>query len=290
MTAQRTRWQARLERERPGYLAAVLDEIRRRGPLAAADLTDGGSASGPWWGWAHGKEAIEFLFMTGEVTTAGRRGGFERVYDLTERVIPADVLAVPTPSIEDAHRALVLVAGRALGVATRRDLATYFYLAADRTARAIAELVEAGELEPVTVEGWKEAAFLAAGARRPRRVDGRALLAPFDPLVFDRARVERLFGMRYRIELYVPPPKRVYGYYVMPFLLGNTLVGRVDLKADRARSTLLVQAAHAEPGIDAATVAGPLVEELRLMADWLELERVAVRREGGLAPAVARAL
>ncbi len=277
----------RIERERPGYIAAVLAEVHDRGPIAASELTDGGTTTGPWWGWAEGKSVLEWLFWAGELSVAGRRNGFERVYDLTERVVPAEVLAAPTPSIEDAHRELVRIASRALGVATRTDILTYFYLRADRTAASIAELVETGDLSAVAVDGWSDPAYLAAEARRPRRVDARALLAPFDSLVFDRARVERLFGMRYRIEIYTPPPKRVYGYYVLPFLLGDTLVGRIDLKADRARATLLVQAAHGEPGVDRPAVAAALAEELRVMAGWLELDRIDVRPQGDLAPSLA---
>jgi hypothetical protein len=289
----RDRWQGsvdRIERERPGYAAAVLAEVRDRGPIAAGDLTDGGTATGSWWGWAHGKSVIESLFWAGDLSVAGRRNGFERLYDLTERVVPADILAAPTPSIEDAHRELVRIASRALGVATRRDIFNYFYLRADRTAASIRELVEEGALAPVTVEGWSEPGYLATTVRRPRRVDARALLAPFDPLVFDRDRVERLFGMRYRIEIYTPAPKRVYGYYVLPFLLGDSLVGRIDLKADRARSTLLVQAAHGEPGVDVPVVAAALAEELRVMAGWLELDDIEVRRKGDLSRALAVAL
>ncbi len=280
---------ARIERDRPGYVAAVLAEVRDRGPIAASDLTDGGKAKGPWWGWADGKLVLEWLFAAGKVSVAGRRSSFERVYDLTERVVPVAILALPTPSIEEAHRELVLIASRALGVATRRDIANYFYLRADRAAVSIAQLVESGDLLPVDVDGWRAPAYLTAGARRPRRVDGRALLAPFDPLVFDRDRVERLFGMRYRIEIYTPEPKRVYGYYVMPFLLGDTLVGRVDLKADRARSTLVVQAAHAEPGMDLPVVASALAGHLRLMAGWLELGDIEVRTRGDLSAALAAA-
>jgi uncharacterized protein YcaQ len=286
----RKRWEGsakRIERDRPGYVAAILAEVRDRGPITAGELTDGGTATGPWWGWAEGKTALELLFWSGDLSVAGRRNGFERLYDLTERVVPPAVLATPTPSIEDAHRELVRMAARALGVATRKDISNYFYLRADRTAASIAELVEAGDLEPVAVEGWSDPGYVAAGARRPRRLGARALLSPFDSLVFDRARVERLFGMRYRIEIYTPAPKRVYGYYVLPFLLGDTLVGRIDLKADRARSTLLVQAAHGEPGVDGALVDAALAEELRLMAGWLELEHIEVRPVGDLSPALA---
>jgi uncharacterized protein YcaQ len=293
MERLRDRWRGdvdRIERLRPGYAAAVLAEVRDRGPITAGELTDGGASKGPWWGWADGKEVIEWLFWAGELSIAGRRNGFERVYDLTERVIPAEVLAVPTPSIEDAHRDLVLMAARALGVATRRDIFTYFYLPAAQTAARIAELVEAGNLQPVSVEGWSDPAYLATGTPQPRRVDARAFLAPFDPLVFDRDRVERLFGMRYRIEIYTPAPKRVYGYYVMPFLLGDTLVGRVDLKADRQRQTLVVQAAHGEPGVDSAVVAASLADELRVMAGWLDLSNIEVRPTGNLANVVAATL
>ncbi|HEX5822835.1 MAG TPA: crosslink repair DNA glycosylase YcaQ family protein [Candidatus Limnocylindrales bacterium] len=284
------RWVDRIQRERPGYLDVVLAEVRDRGPMSAGELSDGGSATGRWWGWADGKVALEFLFGAGELSVAGRRNTFERAYDLTERVVPRAILAMPTPSIEDAHRELVRIVSRALGVATRRDISNYLYLRADRTTAAITELVEEGDLLPVTVDGWSEPAFLAAGARRPRRVDARALLAPFDPLVFDRDRVERLFGMRYRIEIYTPAPKRVYGYYVLPFLLGDNLVGRIDLKADRPRSTLLVQAAHGEPGVDVPAVATALADELRVMAGWLELDQIEARPVGGLAPALAAAL
>ena len=293
MDSLRDRWRGsvdRIEGERPGYAAAVLAEVRDRGPISAGELTDGGKSKGPWWGWADGKSVIEWLFWAGELSVAGRRNSFERVYDLTERVVPAKILAAPTPPPEEAHRALVRIAARALGVATRRDIANYFYLGNARTGASIAELVEAGELVPVSVEGWSVPAYVAAGARRPRRVDARALLAPFDPLVFDRDRVERLFGMRYRIEIYTPAPKRVYGYYVLPFLLGDTLVGRIDLKADRARSRLLVQAAHGEPGVDIPVVAAALAEELRVMAGWLELDGIEARRKGNLSVALAAIL
>ena len=289
MEELRERWREgvnRTEEYRPGYAAAVLDEVRDRGPIAASELTDGGASTGPWWGWAEGKSVLEWLVAAGDLCVAGRRNGFERVYDLTERVVPAAVLAAPTPSIEDAHRELVRMASRALGVATRADISNYFYLRADRTTQSLGELIEAGELVAVAVDGWSERAYLATAGRRPRRVDARALVAPFDSLVFDRARVERLFGMRYRIEIYTPAPKRVYGYYVLPFVLGDALVGRIDLKADRARGSLIVQAAHGEPGVDIPTAAAALFEELRLMAGWLELDDIEVRPKGDLAPAL----
>jgi uncharacterized protein YcaQ len=277
-------WVDRVEQARPGFVQAVLDEVRDRGPITAAELTDGGKARGPWWGWADGKLVLEWLFAAGEVSTAGRRTTFEREYDLTERIVPAEILALPTPHPDDAQRDLVRMVIRAIGVGTLSDIATYLYLGSAETGRRVAELVESGELEPVRVEGWSQPAYLAAGARQPRGVVARALLAPFDPLVFDRARVERMFGMRYRIELYTPAPKRVYGYYVLPFLLGETLVGRVDLKADRARRILLVRAAHAEPDVDRVEAAAALAEELRLMAGWLELDDIEVSGRGDLVP------
>lgn len=257
---------------------AFIDEVRReisdRGPLAASELSNGGPARGAWWGWSDGKLAVEWLFFAGEVTTATRRGTFERVYDLTERVLPAAIRSLPTPSEKDAHRELLRLSARALGVATEYDLRDYFRLGVAETKACLAELVESGDLLPVTVEGWDRPAYLDPQARQPRRIDARALLAPFDPLVWERDRTHRIFDFFYRIEIYTPLAKRTYGYYVLPFLLGDRLVGRVDLKADRMNSRLLVHAVHVEDGVDRRKIEGPLREELRLMADWLGLERV----------------
>ena len=280
----------RLADERPGYLQAVLDEVSERGPLSAGALTDGGTASGSWWGWADGKTALEWLFSTGQITAAGRRPSFERVYDLPERVFPPSVLGAPTPSVEDAQRTLVATAAAALGVATAKQLADYYRMRSDDVHARIAELVEMGRLETVSVGDGPAVWFLDVSARRPRRVDARALLSPFDSLVWDRARTETLFGVRYRIEVYTPQPKRVYGYYVLPYLLGDTLVGRVDLKADRAAGVLLAQAAWSEPGVDTALAARELAAELSLMASWLELDTVAVARRGDLAAELAAAV
>jgi uncharacterized protein YcaQ len=280
----------RLAREKPELLEEVLAQVRERGPVAASDLeSERPRRTGPWWNWHDSKVAIEFLFWAGRVTSAGRRG-FERLYDLPERVLPAAVLAAPTPDRGDAQRELVMIAARALGVATEADLRDYFRLGpADGRAR-VAELAEAGRLRPVTVAGWRRPAYLDHAARVPRRVRARALLAPFDPLVWSRDRTERLFGLRYRIEIYVPAPKRVHGYYVLPFLLGDRLVARVDLKADRQASLLRVQAAHLEPGQDGALVAPEMATEIRSMAGWLGLEEVAVTGAGDLAPALAISL
>jgi uncharacterized protein YcaQ len=258
--------------ERRAEAEAVLERIRGDGPMAASDFPHGKSRGG-WWEWGDTKRALEWLFLAGRITTRTRRGSFERVYDLTERVIPAAVVALPTPSEAEAHRALIDRSARALGVATAGDLRDYFRLKPEAARIAISELVEAGTLVPTAVEGWKQPAFLHRDARRPRRIRGQALLAPFDPLVWERARTERLFGFRYRIEIYTPAEKRVHGYYVLPFLMDERLVARVDLKADRARLRLLVRQVTLEPDAPAETLER-LDDELRLMAEWLGLEIV----------------
>jgi uncharacterized protein YcaQ len=272
---------AQLGRRRRAYVDAILAEVAERGPLTASELSQGGRGRGSWWGWSQGKAALEWLFWSGRVTTATRRR-FERVYDLTERALPPEILSAPTPAEGDAHRALVGLAARALGVATARDLRDYFRLDAADVRPRLAELVEARELTPVRVEGWPETAYLHGSARIPRDVEARALLSPFDSLVWERQRTERLFGFHYRIALYTPAHLRSHGYYVLPFLLGDRLVARVDLKADRAARVLRVPAAHAEDGVDPRGVAGPLVDELRAMARWLGLERVEASGRGGL--------
>jgi uncharacterized protein len=269
-------------RERRDFIEEVRREIADRGPLAASELSAEHKGEGGWWGWSDGKRAVEWLFWAGLVTTKTRRGAFERIYDLTERVLPQDILDAPTPAPREAQKQLLTLSARALGIASERCLRDYFRLDAEDAKPLFAELVEAGDLVPVSVEGWPKQAYLAAGARIPRRVGGRALLAPFDPLVWQRERVEALFGMRIRLEIYTPAHKRTHGYYVLPFLLGDRLAARLDLKADRARSTLVVQAAHAEEGEAPAVIAEPLRDELRLMADWLGLEAIDVRGSGEL--------
>jgi uncharacterized protein YcaQ len=276
----------RFKREKATYIDEIRREIADRGPLAASELSNGGPGRGAWWGWSDGKLALEWLFFAGEVTTATRRGTFERVYDLTERALPAAVQALPTPLAEEAQRELLRISARALGVATETDLRDYFRLGVAETKARLAELIEAGDLLPVTVEGWKNPAYLDPKARQPRRIEGRALLAPFDPLVWERARTHRIFDFFYRIEIYTPLARRKHGYYVLPFLLGDRLVGRVDLKADRSNSRLLVHAAHIEDGVDPKVVAVPLRGELRLMADWLGLEELSLPRVGTLARAM----
>jgi uncharacterized protein len=258
--------------ERRSEAEAILGRIREEGPLAASDFEEGKGRSG-WWEWGDTKRALEWLFWAGLITTATRRASFERVYDLTERVIPAAILALPTPGEADAQRELVAKAATALGIATETDLRDYFRLKPEAARRAVTELVEDGVLRPAAIEGSARPFYLHRDARRPRRVGGQALLAPFDPLVWERSRTERLFGFRYRIEIYTPAEKRVHGYYVLPFLLDERLVARVDLKADRQRSRLLVRKTTFEPGAPAET-AERLSQELELMAQWLGLEAV----------------
>lgn len=279
---------ARFIRERRDFVDKVLDEIHARGPLAASELDLGHKGEGGWWGWSEAKQAVECLFWTGELTTATRRGTFERVYGLPEKVLPAAILNTPTPTREDAHRELYRRAIRAMGVATAKDLRDYFRMPVEGARARMAELVEAGDMVPVTVKGWKEPAFLDPSARWPRRVDAQALLSPFDNLIWFRERTERMFAVRYRIEIYVPAEKRTHGYYVLPFLEGDALTARVDLKSDRKAGVLIVQSAHAEPWASAETPVR-LAAELKLMAGWLGLESVRVERRGDLAGALREA-
>jgi uncharacterized protein YcaQ len=283
---------ARVATEQPELVEFVLGMVRERGPLRASDLAAKGRRREPgeMWNWSEEKTALEYLFFAGRVCAA-RRVNFERLYDLPERVLPRQVLAAPTPSQEEAQRQLLLIAAKRLGVATEADLGDYFRLPRAESKARVAELAEDGGLVPVRVEGWRQPAYLSterpAGLRRAAAA--RALLTPFDSLVWARERTERLFDFRYRIEIYVPAPKRVYGYYVLPFLLGDRLVARVDLKSDRQAGVLRVQAAFAEPGVDTTRVAEELADELRLLADWLELGSVSVARKGDLAAALRRA-
>ncbi|MCU1354383.1 MAG: hypothetical protein JWM05_3592 [Acidimicrobiales bacterium] len=280
---------AAIWRDDPGYVAAVLDEVRDNGPITTSMLSDPGHRSEGMWGWNRGKRALEFLFWTGQIS-ARRDAGFQRWYDMPERILPADVLATPTPGEADAQRELLAIAGRSLGVATARDLADYFRINVPKARPLVADLVEAGRLVPVAVQGWGEPAYLHPDARLPRWVRARALLSPFDSLVWERARTERLWGFRYRIEIYVPKPQRVHGYYVLPFLLGDRLVARVDLKSDRQAGVLRVQAAYGEPGIDEALVASELLAELTELATWLDLKAVAVVGRGDLSAALTAAI
>ncbi|RWQ62782.1 winged helix-turn-helix domain-containing protein [Mesorhizobium sp.] len=275
---------AKWGRERTTYIEDIYREVVSRGPIAASAL-EGQKGNGGWWGWSDAKHAFEWLFWAGRITTASRRG-FERLYDLPERVLPPAILSLPVPSPEDAHRELLRISARAHGVATAGDLRDYFRLSPADIKGRIEELVEAGDLLPVRVEGWDKPAYLHKDARFPRKIEARALLAPFDPVVFERSRTERLFDFRYRIEIYTPAEKRQYGYYVLPFLLGERIVARIDLKADRPAGVLRVHAAYAEPGAPPQTAA-KLFEELKLMQGWLGLERIEVTPAGDLGQPLA---
>jgi hypothetical protein len=275
---------ARWARENRPLIETVYSEVAARGPIAASDI-DGAKGKGGWWGWSDEKHAFEWLFWAGRITTHSRRG-FERLYDLPERVIPSEIFNTPVPSPEDAHRELLRHSAKALGIATYGDLRDYFRLNPGDVKGRLEELVEEGELLPVRVQGWKQPAYLHAGARLPRKVHARALLAPFDPLVFERSRAERLFDFFYRIEIYTPAEKRQYGYYVLPFLLGDTIVARADVKADRPAGVLRVLATYAQAGAPAETAA-ELLEEFRLMQAWLGLERLEVVPAGDLGPQMA---
>jgi uncharacterized protein YcaQ len=261
-------------------VAAVLAQIRERGPLSAGELEAGGRSSGGWWGWSQGKEIMEWLFWTGQVSTAQRRN-FERLYDLTERVLPASVVAAVTPPKEVAQRTLMTIAAQALGVATLRDLRDYFRLPTTDAAARLKELVEAGALQPVSVEGWKQLAYVPARARVPRAIEATALLSPFDSLIWERQRTERQFDFQYRIEIYKPAHKRKHGYYVLPLLWNERLAGRVDLKSDRQRSRLQVRGGSVEVGIKVKQVVEPLAQQLQSMAQWLGLEGFEVTSRSG---------
>ncbi len=257
----------------PQLLEEIVEELRGRGPLPARAFDEGTHKKGPWWDWSDTKRALEFLFWSGRVTSARRRR-FERWYDLPEKVLPREVLAAPTPTEADAQRELLAIGARAHGIATESDLRDYFRLGAKEAAPRVAELVEEGRLRPVGVRGWRQPAYLWHEARIPRSIDARALVGPFDPLVWERPRAERLFGFKYRIEIYVPAEQRVHGYYVLPFLLGDRLVARVDLKSDRQAGVLLVQSVHLEDDAPPET-RDALQAELELMAEWLGLSGVA---------------
>ncbi len=265
------------------YVDAVIAEVEEHGPIRAADLSDPRPRSGDWWnGRSDGKRALDWLFRIGMVGSR-RLGNFERTYEPLNRLVPAQVLAKPAPPDEAAQRDLLEVAGRCQGIGTAGDLADYFRIGISEARPRLAELVEHGRLLAVQVEGWREPAFIHPESPRPRKVAARALLSPFDPVVWYRPRAERLFGFRYRIEIYVPAGKREYGYYVMPFLLGQDLVGRVDLKADRSEGVLRARGVFAEDGTDHCHVATELSAELDRLATFLGLEGVKVGRRGNLA-------
>jgi uncharacterized protein YcaQ len=278
--------------EQPDLVAQTLALVAGEGPIRAGQtgFERPEPQPGHMWNWHDGKVALEHLFYTGQVMAA-RRINFERLYDLPERVLPASARSAPTPPREEAQRDLMRVSARALGLATEPDLGDYFRLPRGDSKQRVAELVATGELLETEVRGWGAPAYLWHQAPRPRPIRGRALLSPFDPLIWFRPRALRLFDFHYRIEIYVPKPKRVYGYYVLPFLLDDALVARVDLKSDRQAGVLLVQGAFAEAGVELQRVSVELAAELALTAAWLGLDGgVVVRPNGDLAPALAAAV
>lgn len=293
MRAKETLWSGprRVAEEKPDLVEQVHRDVAARGPITARGLDEWDGPNGMHWGWnwSDTKCALEYLFAIGEVTSAGRTPSFERLYDLPERVIPAEHFGAPVLEADEAHRILIGRAARAHGIATERCLRDYFRMKPAPARQAIAELVETGELESVAVRGWERPAYLHAEARRPRRIAARALLSPFDPVVFERHRLAALFDFEYRIEIYTPAHKRVHGYYVLPFLLGDRFVARVDLKADRKAGRLIVGSAFSEPHAPPQT-ARELAVELRHAADWLGLTDVTVQERGDLAADLRQAV
>ncbi len=277
--ARLRRWAA----DEGARVAQVLDRVSEVGPVSVGDFDD--PARGGWWGWSDTKRALEYLFLIGQVTVRDRIN-FSRRYDLPERV---QVLATPRVDADEARLELLALSAAALGVGTVHDLADYFRLPLSAAKALVPRLVQRGDVEAVHVEGWREPAYLHRDAALPRRIHARALLAPFDPVVWHRDRTERLFGFRYRIEIYTPAPQRVYGYYVLPFLLNDRFVARVDLKADRSARRLLVRTAHLEEDAVPGAVAAELASELASMAAWLELEEVSMQAPGALGDALRAA-
>jgi uncharacterized protein YcaQ len=286
------RWGREIVKKNGRLADDIVAAIAELGPATAGQIeahlgAEQRGRKGPWWDRSDTKWVTEALWSAGVLTTATRIG-FARHYDLTERVLPPDVVAREVGD-DEAVRELILRAAGALGVGTEADIRDYFRLSPKQSKPAVAKLVADGELETVDVDGWAAPAYMPAGHKIPRRDRGTALLCPFDPLIFFRPRVERLFAFHYRIEIYVPQPKRQFGYYVWPFLLDGRLVGRVDLKADRTQGALNVVGAFAEPGEQPARVAAALAPELRTMATWLGLADVRVGKRGDLAPLLRRA-
>lgn len=288
----------RIQAEAPGLVEAALAAVGEHGPASARqieaviDAPERGAKDHWGWNWSHTKQALEWLFWSGQISSAGRNEAFERRYALPSRVLPADIVAAPTPSPAQAHRELVARAAQALGITTVEWAAEYFRIGRPAAAAAVAELAADGQLIATTVAGWRKPAWLWADARVPRKLDAQALICPFDPLLFDRGRLAQVFGFDYTIEIYVPAVKRRHGYYVYPFLLGQSFAARVDLKADRQAGVLRVQAAWAEPGHPAseAEVLAALAAELRTMAAWLGLSAVESSGAGDLGGPLAGAL
>lgn len=283
------RWKMgdKLEREEPDYVKGVLDQVDREGPISVSDLDDSGGRTGPWWGLSKGKVCLDVNYVRGVLAIHHRTKTFLTKYDRIDRVLPPEILDLPDPEVSEANKQMLLLGAKSLGVGTDRDIADYFRLKMPVARPLVAELVEDGLLTPVRVQGWDEPAYLHPEASVPRSIEARALLSPFDPVVWFRPRAERLFDFTYRIEIYVPEPKRIYGYYVLPFLLGEELVGRVDVKADRKAGRLLARGVFGEQGIDESVVAPALAKTLEELAQWLGLDAVEIGARGNLATSVA---
>ena len=252
------------------FVKRMLKHVEKNGPTTSRELSTRTEKKGTWWDWDEAKVALEYLFLTGQLMSRGRGTDFARIYDTPERVLPEDVLNAPTPSEHDARKQLLVRSAIAQGVATASDLADYYRQKPTTVKPLITELVEEGELRTVAVDGWTEKAFIHRAAKLPKQLHATALLSPFDSLVWCRPRNERLFNFHYRIEIYTPKEKRKFGYYVLPFMMNGEMVGRVDLKADRANSKLLVHSVHTEKGVKRSTINDALNNELRTMASWLD--------------------
>ena len=257
--------------ENKAFVKRILRHVEVNGSTSARELSTRTTKKSSWWDWDEAKTALEYLFLTGELMSCGRGGDFARIYDIPERVLPKKILQMPTPSETDARKELLVRAMRAQGVATLHDLADYFRQKPVVVRPLVSELVEQGVLREVSVDGWQDRAYVHRNAKLPEKLYATALLSPFDSLVWCRPRNERLFDFHYRIEIYTPKEKRKFGYYVLPFMMNGEMVGRVDLKADRENSKLLVQSVHTEKGIKRAAINDALTAELRLMAGWLGL-------------------
>ena len=256
------------------FVKRMLKHVETNGAVTARELSTRTKKKGTWWDWDESKTALEYLFLTGQLMSRGRGTDFARIYDTPERVLPKKVLNAPTPTEHDARKQLLVRSAIAQGVATASDLADYYRQKPVAVRPLIAELLEEGELRAVSVDGWTEKAFVHRSAKLPKKLHATALLSPFDSLVWCRPRNERLFDFHYRIEIYTPKEKRKFGYYVLPFMMNGQMVGRVDLKADRANSKLLVQSVHTEKGVKRSSINDALNAELGLLAYWLDLEHV----------------
>ena len=264
--------------ENKAFVKRILKHVEKNGPTTSRKLSTRTEKKGTWWDWDEAKVALEYLFLTGELMSRGRGSDFARIYDTTERVLPQRIIDAPTPSEHEARKQLLVRSAVAQGVATASDLADYYRQKLATVKPLIAELVEEGELREVAVDGWTEKAFVHRNVKLPKQLQATALLSPFDSLVWCRPRNERLFDFHYRIEIYTPKEKRKFGYYVLPFMMNGEMVGRVDLKADRANGVLLAHSVHAEKGVKRLSINEALSAELDAMAAWLGLERVQIGR------------